>query len=528
MQKYAVENSNVKYIKVNAKKKTDAKLTNNDIIELKNSIYINSIKNVYTGFGYKKTNDNRLYITPQDFGAKGDGVADDTDAFQKCITFALLKEVPVIIPTGKYYITNSIYFGKDTPRDWLPSIKISGMITRSNDSVRSAGAEIICGTNKPVFMLNLEDDNSLFKNNSILGFDISNLKFTGKDGYNAVAIRFGGFCRAKFHDISGYNLKTLIDEPEKVTINGVETVNYPDVIELRSIHLENPLGTQLVVRHADIGIVERVVISGTVESEIDSLFIVDSCSAISIRDIMIGISSSYDNISNAASYIKITASTGTIENFRVEEPAFCYIYIFNSSSFVITNEVIWYNAYNTIVYRIYNSDIRILNSERRGIFGDFSIIGEEISKISVDKMFKRDDAYAPYGLKNDKMKVLFENHKGLFYDCYKYVVLKYDTELEHLIFTDDIGNDLTYQYGYPTVADDGSCLVIENTPLSTHNTLAFCHHVCESKCQYTLKKEIFGATSDKVKYRVYNGSEEVKGDSLTNAVPKLEIVMLHS
>lgn len=528
VQKYTVENDDVKYIKVNARKKNQTRLTEDDIIALKNSIYVNSVKNVYTGFGYKKTNDNRLYITPQDFGAKGDGITDDTVAFQKCVTFALLKEVPILIPSGKYYITDSIYFGKDTPKDWLPAIKISGTITRSNDSVRSNGAEIICGTNKPVFMLNLQDDNSLFKSNSILGFDISNLKFVGKDGYSSVAIRLGGFCRAKFHDISGINLKALIDEPEKVTINGVETVNYPDAIELRSIHLEDPLGTQLVIRHADIGIVERVVFGGDVNSKINSLIIIDSCSAISIRDIMIGISSSYDNVSNEASYMEIISSTGTIENFRVEKPAFKYIYDFNSSSFVVTNEVIWYNAYNTIVYHIYNSDIRLLSSERRGVFGDFSIIGEEISKINIDKMFKSNNETAPYELRNDKMNVLFHGHKGLFYDCYKYVVLRYITELGHLIFTDDIGNDLTYQYGYPTVSNDKSYLVINNTPEGTHNILAFCNHIFESRCKYTIKKEIFGEVNDKVRYRVYYGSEEVIGDSLANALPELEIVMLHS
>lgn len=54
VQKYTVENDDVKYIKVNARKKNRTKLTDDDIIALKNSIYVNSVKNVYTGFGYKK------------------------------------------------------------------------------------------------------------------------------------------------------------------------------------------------------------------------------------------------------------------------------------------------------------------------------------------------------------------------------------------------------------------------------------------------------------------------------------------
>ena len=467
------------------------------------------------------------YVTPQMFGAKGDSVTDDTEAFQKCVTFALTNETPIFVPSGKYYITDSIYFGMNTPLDWAPAMKISGTITRSNDMGRSTGAELICSTNKPIFMLNLNDNNEVFKTNAIMGFDISNIRFRGADGYEATGIRFGGFCRAKFHDISGYNLKSLIDEPENIIIDGKETVNYPDVIELKSLHIENPMGTQLVIRHADIGILERIVIGGKVNSSIDSLILIDSCSAISIRDMMFGISSDYDNTQSDESYLKIISSTVTIENLRVENPAFRYVYNFNSSDFVVLKEVIWYDAYNTIVFNVYNSKIKILSSEHRGIMGDFKTYGVEPSKISIDEMFKVNDAKANFSLKNDKIIVIMDGHTGICNDCYKYTTLKYNDVLGHLVFVDEFENDLTVQYGYPTLSSDKKCLEIKNTPSDTHNILAFCKQIFTSKCKYTIDKEVYGETNDKIRYKVYKDSTIIEGSLLEEAIKEIDVAIFH-
>lgn len=53
-----------------------------------------------------------IYITPQMFGAKGDGVADDTQAVQKAIEFCENKKNVLYIPAGVYVISDTLVLSK--------------------------------------------------------------------------------------------------------------------------------------------------------------------------------------------------------------------------------------------------------------------------------------------------------------------------------------------------------------------------------------------------------------------------------
>lgn len=46
------------------------------------------------------------YVTPQEYGALGDGLADDTQALQDCFDDALVKKLGVFIPSGTYNFTS--------------------------------------------------------------------------------------------------------------------------------------------------------------------------------------------------------------------------------------------------------------------------------------------------------------------------------------------------------------------------------------------------------------------------------------
>lgn len=51
---------------------------------------------------------NGAPVNVKDFGAIGDGVADDTNAIQECINFALASSRNVFVPYGKYRLTSTI------------------------------------------------------------------------------------------------------------------------------------------------------------------------------------------------------------------------------------------------------------------------------------------------------------------------------------------------------------------------------------------------------------------------------------
>ena len=55
-----------------------------------------------------------VYITLRMFGAKGDGVTDDTAAFQAMISYAVSNGMPIYIPAGTYLITETLSLSSRT------------------------------------------------------------------------------------------------------------------------------------------------------------------------------------------------------------------------------------------------------------------------------------------------------------------------------------------------------------------------------------------------------------------------------
>lgn len=90
--------------------------------------------------GYENVRDAvaKLHVTPQMFGAIGDGIANDTDALQA----ALDTKAKLHVPNGVYKVTrplvayNSIFFEKDACIEFYPAangdtcIKVSGSLTK--------------------------------------------------------------------------------------------------------------------------------------------------------------------------------------------------------------------------------------------------------------------------------------------------------------------------------------------------------------------------------------------------------------
>ena len=67
--------------------------------------------------------DNSIFYTPQMFGARGDGITDDTQALQDCIDNAFTDNVKVIIPSGVYNFTSLTIHGATFNDDnFIPDI----------------------------------------------------------------------------------------------------------------------------------------------------------------------------------------------------------------------------------------------------------------------------------------------------------------------------------------------------------------------------------------------------------------------
>ena len=149
-----------------------------------------------------------ISISVKDFGAKGDGVTDDTLAFQNVV-----KEIEkhiggtIFIPNGKYIINDTILINGCNPIDDLPK----GGIQFKGESQR--GAQIKCNKGISVFQLGNTNSKSdiLFEEMSIFGAD------TVQDGSIAIDSRTVGgsyvFNNVKIHgfDIGiRYHDNTLI------------------------------------------------------------------------------------------------------------------------------------------------------------------------------------------------------------------------------------------------------------------------------------------------------------------------------
>lgn len=137
---------------------------------------------------------NYLVLTPQMFGAYGDGVNDDTAAIQLAVDYSLPNFQSLFLPAGEYKITDSINFG-------IFRSEIYGEGPHSTKIIQHT-------SNIPIF--NLEYNNSV-------EFSISNIGFFYKDyqpasNSNSIAIYFNGIYGNVSWGFYNFTLRDLLFE----------------------------------------------------------------------------------------------------------------------------------------------------------------------------------------------------------------------------------------------------------------------------------------------------------------------------
>lgn len=178
--------------------------------------------------------DNRTTISVKDFGAKGDGIVDDTSAIQAAITATELTKGTCFIPSGTYKITDtliiskSIYIRGESLESTLiniisetrvPAIKIS-FSTYHNSGGGISNIHIECNQNCDGILIDLKDpygsNGAVYENiqitNPLIGFkgisDANNILFISvfrniiiDEWFGEYGFYFDGGCYNLFENI---------------------------------------------------------------------------------------------------------------------------------------------------------------------------------------------------------------------------------------------------------------------------------------------------------------------------------------
>lgn len=162
--------------------------------------------------GNVKINTKALYLNVRDFGAKGDGVNDDSVAFQECIDFAKDNLRSVFIPDGNYLIETPLIIYNETV------IKGAGerdTIITSN----VANGEFTIVAEESISRVDISDIKMIAatsKQNLVGGFDFKNMRYSNVDNvvvfYFTSAFKFDINCWANYFTNGRYWENTITFE----------------------------------------------------------------------------------------------------------------------------------------------------------------------------------------------------------------------------------------------------------------------------------------------------------------------------
>lgn len=337
--------------------------------------------------GYERTHAAvaNLYITPQMFGAIGDGIADDTEAVQKAIDYYIGKAGDLFFPFGQYRITEPLIIKSNVHMFGATSAKYG----RHNSDIPTTvlfydGSEVIDS------FIRYDRDGSY-----VYGGGISNLTIDGKEKVNYL-INLGKSGRVVIANNSlTYSLQAAI----------YATFTYENIIKENWIAYNKGLAIQFD-QHANANVVRD--------------------NAISLKDESSGISLSGCN-GNMISCNTIEGGKGASVGIRIVDASF-------TTKNIITENRIEFESHRyegetegiCILVGAEGSSVR----PHRNIFTNNAVFNQVIPAVGIPTTYNHKNEFVDYGLgtltdfydhnvlsKNAKMVVtdgLLENYKSVY------------------------------------------------------------------------------------------------------------------
>lgn len=214
------------------------------------TIYIKS-NNVY----YRRANNSIVDI--REFGGKGDGITDNTLAFQKAIDYLLKDRGGVLlIPTGIFLIKGRVYINAPSH---IP-ITIRGTVSKvRNDNSLLSGSSIRRDGIGDIFWVNLKPDGTSFLDvNAQYGaFAVENLNFSAVGSISGVTAFRMFRTRCKFSNITTQRLDYLVFQPDT---DSAGAGNYCDQSCFEFITFTNSTKGGLRLRNADSSRIDMIFI----------------------------------------------------------------------------------------------------------------------------------------------------------------------------------------------------------------------------------------------------------------------------
>lgn len=110
-------------------------------------------------------------VSALDFGVVGDGVADDTVALQAALNYAVANQRTVLLPSGRYKITNSLFIGTWNGTSWAAGFASAGLSGETYAYATALSAVIAPTFNdKPALILQ-----------NVRGVTVENIAFIGQN-----------------------------------------------------------------------------------------------------------------------------------------------------------------------------------------------------------------------------------------------------------------------------------------------------------------------------------------------------------